>query len=85
MDTNGHVNNTRYLIWATDCVDDDIYNGYTLKDFRVTYRKESTRGDDLRAKTAVYREEDKVTTVIYFVNDSDRDTVYVQLCMEWRK
>ena len=85
LDTNGHVNNARYLAWATDCVDDDVYNGYALKDIRVTYRKEGKRGDVLRAKTAVYREEDKVITVIYFVNDSDRDKVYVQLCMEWRK
>lgn len=85
LDSNGHVNNTKYLIWAADCIDDEIYYNYTLCDIRVTYRKESKRGDVLRAKTAVYSEKDGFTTVVYFVDDKNRDTVYVQISMIWRK
>lgn len=39
-DTNGHANNASYIDWAIDCIPDEIYNDMTLKDLRVTYKKE---------------------------------------------
>lgn len=39
-DTNGHVNNTKYVEWAMDDVPDDIYNRFSPVDIKVVYRKE---------------------------------------------
>lgn len=86
LDTNGHVNNTRYLVWAVDEVSDDIYENYVLTDIKVTYRKECKKDDELVAKKAVYEEENgEILTVIYFVHKDDPETVYVQIGLTWSK
>lgn len=52
-DTNGHANNVKYLEWVMDDVPDEIYDGMTLKDVRMVYRKECMRGDTVQVKTYV--------------------------------
>ncbi len=85
LDTNEHVNNTRYLVWAMDAVSDEIYDNYDLFDVKVTYRKESKKGDVLRLKTAVYNEGENAETIIYFISEDDPKTIYVQISFLWRK
>ena len=85
LDTNGHVNNTRYLVWATDCVEDEIYNNYNLCDIKVTYRKEARNGDELVAKKAVYYEEGNVETIVYIVDKNEPSVIYAQVSLGWRK
>lgn len=85
LDTNGHVNNTRYLVWAVDEVSDEIYENYVLKDIKVTYRKECKKDDELIAKKAVYEQNGEVLTVIYFVHKDEPETVYVQIGLTWSK
>ena len=52
-DTNGHANNVKYLEWAMDDVPDEIYDGMSLADVRIVYRKECVRGDIVEIKTYV--------------------------------
>ena len=52
-DTNGHANNVKYLEWAMDDVPDEIYDGMSLADVRIVYRKECVRGDIVEVKTYV--------------------------------
>ncbi len=85
LDTNGHVNNTKYLVWAVDCVEDEIYDNYDLYDIRVTYRKEAKRGNEIIPKKAVYSDGNYVETVIYFTDKNDPQTVFTQIGLGWRK
>ncbi len=85
LDTNGHVNNTRYLVWAVDTVSDEIYDNNSLTDIKVTYRKEAKKGDELLSKIAVYEEENGINTVIYFVDKNDPNVIYVQISLIWSK
>ena len=52
-DTNGHANNVKYLEWAMDDVPDEIYDGMSLADVRIVYRKECVRRDIVEIKTYV--------------------------------
>ena len=50
-DTNGHTNNTQYVSWAMDMICDEIYNNYNCVDFKVTFRKESRKDEEIIIKT----------------------------------
>ena len=85
LDTNGHVNNTKYLMWAVDCVEDEIYDNYDIYDIKVTYRKEAKRGNEIVPKKAVYYDGDTVETVIYFTDKDEPQTIFAQISLGWRK
>lgn len=53
MDTNGHVNNVRYLEWILNDIPDEIYDNNTLSELKIVYRKECKRGDALSLHTFV--------------------------------
>lgn len=40
IDSNNHVNNTKYLDWIIESVPEDIYNTYTLGEIEIQYKKE---------------------------------------------
>ena len=40
VDTNQHMNNTRYLQWAFDLIDYNIYKDYFVSDLNIQYHKE---------------------------------------------
>ena len=50
IDTNRHVNNTKYLEWMYCYVPDDIYHNYRVKSFKVAYKKETLLGDHVEIK-----------------------------------
>ena len=80
-DTNGHANNVKYLEWALDDVPDEIYDGMTLKDIRVVYRKECHRGDVVHTKTFV-EEKDGEWETITFIFDEE-ETVLAEIAILW--
>ncbi|MGI6721198.1 MAG: acyl-[acyl-carrier-protein] thioesterase [Anaerovoracaceae bacterium] len=72
MDTNGHTNNARYMDWASDTIPDEIYLKKTLRDIRITYKKECTRGMKIKIRT--WQEGD---TLISLFTDADDDSYVV--------
>lgn len=40
VDTNQHMNNTRYIQWAMDILDYDLHRDYFVSDITIQYRKE---------------------------------------------
>ena len=85
LDTNGHVNNTKYLVWAVDCVDDEIYDNYDIYDIKVTYRKEAKRGNEIVSEKAVYYDGNTVETVIYFTDKDEPRAIFAQISLGWKK
>lgn len=45
IDTNGHVNNTRYIEWALEAVPEDVHRDFSLTSLEIEYKKETTLGD----------------------------------------
>lgn len=47
IDSNGHVNNARYLDWFIESIPVDILKGYSLHMLEVTYKRQVTFGQDI--------------------------------------
>lgn len=50
IDQNLHVNNTRYLDWATDCFQLKHYQGYKLSEFSLEFLSETHWGDEIELR-----------------------------------
>jgi medium-chain acyl-[acyl-carrier-protein] hydrolase len=51
IDQNLHVNNTRYLDWATDCFQQQHYQDYKLSEFTLEFLAETHWGDEIELRT----------------------------------
>jgi medium-chain acyl-[acyl-carrier-protein] hydrolase len=60
IDTNQHVNNSKYIAWAIETVPMEVVLNYTLKNIKVTYEKETTYGEAVRVFTETKNEENDI-------------------------
>lgn len=60
IDTNGHVNNIKYIEWALEAIPQDIFTGYMLKRIKVVYRKETNYGRVIESSASGEKEGDKM-------------------------
>ncbi|MBC8061747.1 MAG: acyl-ACP thioesterase [Clostridiaceae bacterium] len=61
IDTNRHVNNSKYIEWCIETVPIDVVLKYSLKNIKVIYEKETNYGERIKTSTEVFREVGKVT------------------------
>jgi len=61
IDSNGHVNNIRYVEWALEALPQDVLHECTVSRLRVHYRKEMRYGGDVLARTQLERGEGIIT------------------------
>ena len=45
VDSNRHVNNTRYTAWAMDCLPDELTFEHTLKEIEINFNREARPGE----------------------------------------
>ena len=45
VDSNRHVNNTRYTAWAMDCLPDELSFNQTLKEIEINFNREARPGE----------------------------------------
>ena len=50
IDQNLHVNNTRYLDWATDCFQQQHYQDCKLTEFTLEFLAETHWGDEIELR-----------------------------------
>jgi Acyl-ACP thioesterase len=60
IDTNKHVNNSKYVTWAIEVVPMDIVLDYSLNRIKVTYQKETKYGETVRSRVKLNKEADAV-------------------------
>jgi medium-chain acyl-[acyl-carrier-protein] hydrolase len=70
IDTNQHVNNSKYIAWAIETVPMEIVTKYTLKNVKVTYEKETTYGETVSVFTEVINE-DNIVVCLHKVMDKE--------------
>lgn len=73
IDTNGHVNNTKYIAWAIETVPMDIVLNYTLSNLKVTYEKETTYGETARIATEVIAEGDGYVCLHKIIDKEEKE------------
>ena len=48
LDSNGHMNNTRYLDWVISLLPDAFYNEHSVKEFTICYHSEALEGQQIQ-------------------------------------
>lgn len=57
IDTNKHVNNSKYASWAIEALPLDILLNYKLNKIKITYQKETKYGETISSKVQVRKKE----------------------------
>lgn len=60
IDTNKHVNNSKYASWALEVVPMDVILNSTLDRIKITYQKETKYGEVVRSKVHINRLDGKI-------------------------
>lgn len=80
IDTNGHVNNIKYIEWALEALPQEIFTGYRLRRIKVVYKKETTYGSMITSSASSIKEDDKVK-FRHKISDGELDLCFIET--EW--
>ncbi|MDI3534862.1 MAG: hypothetical protein PWQ82_1227 [Thermosediminibacterales bacterium] len=84
IDTNGHVNNVKYITWAMESVPVAILSNYSITGIKVTYKKETKYGDTVKTQTQVLSNGDKITSLHKIINKKNVDLCLLEIVWEKR-
>lgn len=84
IDSNGHVNNVKYIEMAMDTLPRSILTEYNLFNIKVLFKKETTDGDTLHISSEViYDENNDIITIHNITSASGRLLTKLQII--WKK
>lgn len=84
IDSNGHVNNVKYMEMATDTLPRSILNEYKLFNIKVLFKKETTDGDTLNISSEVIDHKNNNITTIHHIT-SNNGNLLTKLQFIWKK
>ncbi len=84
IDSNGHVNNVKYVELTLEAVPLEIMKDYTLTRTKIVFEKETKYGDVVTILTEVKEEKDNEIKTIHLIKSSDGREL-TKLEMNWRK
>lgn len=71
IDSNNHVNNTKYISWIVETIPEEIYENFYLYEFEIQYKKETKYGNTiLSGCEELPVEEDKVDFIHTIMDDN---------------
>lgn len=73
IDTNNHVNNTKYLEWILEVIPSGTQKNYLLKEFEILYKKETTYGNSILSNCSSIAEEDNSNAFLHTITEKDRN------------
>lgn len=82
IDTNGHVNNVKYVSWAIETVPLEVVKNYSLKNINITYEKETTYGEIIKVSTEVIEEENRITCKHVITDKEERKLTIAETIWE---
>ncbi|MDT8718669.1 acyl-ACP thioesterase [Clostridium sp. 19966] len=71
IDTNRHVNNVKYVEWALEVVPTDVMINRKLNRIKITYNKETTYGETVKAKIQKVESEENGIKYLHAIEDSE--------------
>lgn len=63
IDTNNHVNNSKYITWALETLDIDFLGEHTPINVKILYAKEKRYGGTILSKANIIKENDSTKTL----------------------
>lgn len=70
IDTNDHVNNTKYIEWVLETVPEEVYRNYRMVSLEVAYKKESTYGEKVLAVIQEIESKDQTSCYRHHITDA---------------
>ena len=83
IDSNGHVNNVKYMEWAIESVPIEIIKDYELNSIKVTFEKETVYGESVHVSAQIIKKGEEITTV--HVVKSTEGKVLTKIEIDWIK
>ncbi|GAV22729.1 acyl-[acyl-carrier-protein] thioesterase [Carboxydothermus pertinax] len=78
LDSNGHANNVKYVVWALDTVPLEIISNYSLKRLKVKYEKEVTYGKTVRVLTGIFSEQKTIVSLHKIVDEDETELCFLE-------
>lgn len=75
IDSNLHVNNTRYLDWFMENIPYETHINYQLATLEIVYRLQTKYGETIHISTAPYGQEENKLSYISEIKNSSQKTV----------
>lgn len=73
IDTNRHVNNVKYVDWSIETIPLDTVLNYELKRLKVTYKKETAYGENVKAVTQLSSSDNNVVCIHKILDSKGSD------------
>ncbi|MDV4150796.1 thioesterase [Clostridium sp. AL.422] len=84
IDSNQHVNNTKYIDWAIETLPEEIVNNYSLHEVKVTFEKECKYGETVNVYTDVREGEGGSLITIHKIENLDKKVI-TKIIGCWKK
>ncbi|MCF0147818.1 MAG: acyl-[acyl-carrier-protein] thioesterase [Clostridium sp.] len=84
IDSNQHVNNTKYIDWAMETLPEDIVDNYSLDEIKVTFEKECKHGETVNVYTDIKEQEDGSLISMHRIETLDKKEL-TRLIGCWRR
>jgi acyl-ACP thioesterase len=85
VDTNGHVNNKKYVGWLLETLPEDVYRNYSLSDFDIRYKKEVGSGCVICRACPVKPRQDEELCYIHEIIDKASGAVAAEAVTRLRR
>jgi len=82
IDTNGHVNNIKYVEWALEALPQEIFLNFILRRIKVVYKKETMYGRMIDSSASEIKEGEKMT-FRHKISDGEVDLCFIET--EWQR
>lgn len=80
IDSNRHVNNTKYIEWAMEVMPIDIVIKYNLNRIRVTFEKECTYGEDIVTSVEIREAENGEMISLHNISTKEGKNLSTLIC-----
>lgn len=85
IDTNKHVNNAIYFEWMIESIPDEIYENYCLKEFNITFKKETMYNDIILSNTELIKVNDRKVICNHLILDKATEEIKTLGKTIWEK
>ncbi|ADG83236.1 acyl-[acyl-carrier-protein] thioesterase [Thermincola potens] len=85
IDTNDHVNNTKYVEWLLETVPLSVHNGFLLSSVEIAYKKETSYGSTVLCGIKETEAGERQTTFLHIILDKDSGTELARARTVWQK
>lgn len=83
IDSNGHVNNVKYIEWAIESVPLDVVKEYMLTRVKVVFEKEAIYGHNVTVEAQIVRQDNnRITSIHRIKGDEDKELTKLELIWE---